>query len=140
MKQFKIKKEEDDHLECVFFNGEDEGENEINIAKPFALRKTPFADKTVFGYTYTYDLNPRTDERLATGKDDFVGFQYLFPLYNIDTVIWAIHGIVGGFDGAEELEDVDGKPIIWVDANLDGRNWQWELGPPPPPIIITDTG
>lgn len=127
MKQFKVVRLDTDVIICHTFNGVEEGEDEIKVAMPFLLRKTPFDSATRLdppraGITYVYsDFNIR----VATNEDDEDEAQILVDSYEEGDIIFAMKGIFGGtslyHDEEKEI------PVIWIDSNVDGRFWALDI-------------
>ena len=65
--QMKIVAIADDYLICYRWDGTEEDDTEIEVAKPFLLRRTPFDGASRDGISYTYTA---TDARTATNGSD----------------------------------------------------------------------
>lgn len=114
--QFIVKSVGDDHLVCRTWDGVNEGETDVMIAKPWLLRKTPFHGLTLNGKTYSYDSG--TARNVDDGNED--EDQVIIPSYTDPSgaVIYAVRGVVGGTGVV-----VESDPVVWLDLNVDGRAW-----------------
>jgi hypothetical protein len=123
LEQFRLVRIETDVLICHPFNGSEETEVEVSVAMPFLLRRTPFDGNTRDGITYTYTSD--TERTASDGSDSEK--QLIIPTYTIESaadgydgdLIYAHRSVRGGVD----LDDADGEPFSYIDANLDGRAW-----------------
>jgi len=122
VRRFLVVSVHDDYLRCT-----DEGGNEVSVAKPMMLRKTPFDGLEIDDVTYVQvDENNRT----ANGRPE-----HLFPEYMADTeYILAVQFTTGVFDPIwsqstePELElslmtDSYERRVEWQDINAAGRTW-----------------
>lgn len=110
VRQFRVKSVQDDYLICHAWNGTDEAGANINVAKPWCLRKN---GQRFSGFTYTFTgAQSRTVKRDSDGVTEN---QVIVPTYYPDDVIYAV--IPLGGTGVE----VAGQAVRWVDLNTDGR-------------------
>lgn len=114
--QMRYKSMGQDHIVCRTWDGLEEGSDDINVAKPFKLRRTPFDNETYNGIDYVYSSNT---ERVASTDDD-EETQIIHDEYVEDDIIYATQpvGGTGVLDNGEEGEDV-----LWLDTNADARCW-----------------
>lgn len=132
-----------DYLICRSWDGETEGSEDVKIAKPYLLRRTPFHDDGATGGTFsTFDTTKTRDdkgyiydatndfEREATKSDDATENQVIVPSYVVDDIIYAVRGVVGRLDANSIEVFNEGKPdeearvvpLIWLHMD-DGRAW-----------------
>lgn len=113
-KRFRLKQVEDDYLRCVAWDGEEETQPVVFVAKPYELRKTPFDGVEVGGvfYTYASSIERNASEGVASET------QVIVPAYLIDGEILAIAPVAGGTGVA-----VDDSPVVWMDLNAGARAW-----------------
>ena len=111
VQQFKVKSVAGDYITVQPWDGLLVQEANIRVAKPYLLRRTPFDGKTRDGITWTY-----TSDSARTGSDGTE--QTLSENWLEDDIIYAELNITGGTDLA-----ADGKAILWLDQNTDGRHW-----------------
>lgn len=93
-----------DHLVCRHYDGSSEGSEDILVAKPWTLRRTPWE-----GGAITY----------ASGQDRTVSgeVQQIGPRpYTAGDEIVAARGVLGGIQTAAD-------ELVWIDLNLDARCW-----------------
>jgi len=131
MKMFKVIELDTDIIKCFTWNGIEKGEDEIKVALPFLLRKTPFDDATRtdppradISYVYS-DFHIR----IATNADGDDEDQILVASYETDDIIYAIKGIFGNTSVYHD-DPSNETPVIWLDANIDGRFWALDDDPP----------
>lgn len=132
MGMFKVIELGQDIVKCFTWNGVAKGDDIIDIALPFLLRITPF-DLGINpnalprdGITYVYS---QFNIRQATNADDDTEDQIIVPSYEEDDIIFAFKGMFG--NTAAYFDDpINESPILWVDANLDGRFWAQDDDPP----------
>jgi hypothetical protein len=141
VRQFRVKIEKGDYLECVTWDGKKEGENTVLIAKPYLLRLTPFdsltnpeyetrvlTEELELKYEYYAD-NIGKRKAVDTLDDDNTEDQTIVPIYNEDKdVIFACYGVFGGVGVTEE--DNEENILQWMDMNFDGRYWARDANPP----------
>jgi hypothetical protein len=108
-----------DYLVCRIWDGQTEGSTDVNVAKPWLLRQTPFDDGTrtnglgqSIAYAYSDSMT-----RVATGPSGDMN-EVIKPSWVEDDVIIATTGITGG-TGVE----VDDVAVVWLDDNNDARCW-----------------
>ncbi len=128
--QFRIKAwDEDDWLRCRTWNGKNEGENDVYVAKAFYLRRSAWDGSSVEIEVESLDIDDevvtetRTLEYLyhsstfRTVTDDASEEnQIIIPRFLEDDTILAVP--------STELNVVkDGRALNWVDLNCDARAW-----------------
>lgn len=114
-----LKSVSDEYLVCRSWDGENEGTQDVKIAKPSKLRSS-IDEETIDGtlVTYTnYDAENQTRHASAgvapnTTEED----QVIVPRYLQDDVIYAVKA-------KTMAADEDGKDIALMDLNIDGRAW-----------------
>lgn len=107
---FRYKSMEDDHVVCRTWDGTNEGETDVKVAKPYLLRSS-VTSRDGITYTYTDAENRTADNGSATET------QVIVPSYVADDLIFAAR-VARGVDVS--VEDV---PLLWLDLNVDGRAW-----------------
>jgi hypothetical protein len=114
--QFRVFSVQEDHLVCRTWDGSTEGVDDINIAKPYLLRRTPFDGQLVNGKTYTYTSNTERNVDDGANNED----QLIIPRYTDPSqpTIYAATSLALPID-----VEVGGLKLIWVDINADGRAW-----------------
>ena len=130
-KMFKVIELDVDVILCNTWNGLEKGEDEIKVALPFLLRKTPFDAATRVeppraGISYAYS---EFHIRIATNEEDETEDQIMVALYEPDDLIYAMRGIFGN-TGVYHDPDTNEKPVFWLDTNVDGRFWALDDDPP----------
>ncbi len=117
---FRIKSVQADHYVCREWDWveEEEGAEDVMVARPHRQRRTPWDGQTVGGVEYTYSGN---SVRVAD-DGDITEDQEIVPGFIVDDsalndMILAAH--VPGGTGVI----VSGSPVMWCDLNLDGRAW-----------------
>lgn len=102
--------DEGDYLIC-----EDESENQILVAKPYELRRTPFDGETVNGISYTYTSN---SERSADDGEDQED-QFITPDYVAGGEIYATKPKKGT---GVETDDEPPAKVKYLEVDQ-GRTW-----------------
>lgn len=124
VRMFRVIRLDTDVIICNFTDGKTDQPDEVKVAMPFLLRRTPFDDPTATqtpraGITYLYsDFH----KRLATNEDSDEEDQILVDSYEEGDIIWAMGGIFGNTAVFHD-DPVNETPVIWLDMNLDGRFW-----------------
>jgi len=96
-------------LASEIFNGAVSSQ-QVVIAKPYDLRRTPFDGLTVGGYTYAYTSNTA---RTRTDADGLVAEQTIQEPYTIDSeIIWAVEAESTGLD-TTNLLDINANAKHW---------------------------
>lgn len=118
--QMRIKNTSDypDHLVCRKWDGTTEGTVDINVAKPWFLRRTPFDGQTRAGVTYTYTSHVQRTADDGSGTET----QVINPSFVLNDVIYVVRDIEGGTDVTE-----GGEPVVWL-AEYAGRAWAKQTG------------
>lgn len=126
---FSIWKVYQDHLLCRTWDGTDRGESNIEVLKPWELRKTPFHNSAFDGINYVYTSAVNAQSRVATLAEDAED-QVIVPTYvgheftaSSASIIFAIRNVIGGMD-----DDIDAfaKKADWMDMNFAARAWAKE--------------
>lgn len=106
-----------DYLWCRTWDAdtETEGDEDVFVAKPWLLRRSPFEGAVREGIEYTYTGNvSRTARRIGTSKTEK---QAIVDVYAIGDVITATSPIKGGMGVI-----VGEVPLVWL-ARTEGRAW-----------------
>lgn len=127
--QMKVKSEDGDFLICRFWDSirEIEGNDDIKVAKPYMLRRTPFdgASRVIDGTTYNFaytDDRTRTSTNAGDGAD--VETYHVDPEYLEDDIIYAERAVIGGTAVVDESSPA--VDVVWLDSNRCGREWVQE--------------
>lgn len=114
LQAMQVVSEQNDHLVCrsLGADGAIYG-SDINVAKPYLLRRTPFDGLARNSITYTYSA---ANVRLADDDTD-TETQVIVPSYVVGDTVYGVSvqpdaGVV-----------VDGAALRFIDLNLDGRAW-----------------
>jgi hypothetical protein len=131
IRMFKVVRLETDVVICNTFDGVESGEDEIKVALPYLLRKTPFdaatrTEEPRAGITYVYSDNHL---RLATNEDEDEENQIIVDSYEEGDIIFAMRGIFSN-TGLYADDPTNEIPIVWIDNNNDGRYWAQDDDPP----------
>jgi len=127
LRRFRVKSIENDYLVCRKYNStaDEESATDINVAKPYELRRTPFDGETItyinaqqISYSYT-SQRERTATEVSPGSDSET--QVMTPDYWVDCEIIAAIGIYGTTGVT-----VSGTLLQWEDLNTAGRFWAKE--------------
>lgn len=121
VQQMKVAAIGDDYITCVTFNGTETGEEEITVAKPYELRRTPFDGESYNGIEYTYsdDVTREADDGSTTET------QVIVPEYVVGDVIMAMRNITGGTGLVITMPDGTEEEIEWIEMNS-ARAWAKE--------------
>lgn len=103
---------EDDYLVC-----EDADTNEVLVAKPYELQRTPFDGQTIDGVTYTY---ASATEREAVGGTTEI--QFITPNYRAGAEIYAVR--VQGDTGVPSPGSA-GDNLTYLEIDQ-GRAWAYD--------------
>jgi len=109
---FRFKSFDTDRIICRTWDGTTEGSEDIAVALPFLLRKTPFDGETVNGITYTYISTTLRDATDGTITER----QSIVPRYFTNDIIYATsmtsHDVI-----------ISGQRLLLQELNVDGRQW-----------------
>ena len=121
VQQMKVAAISGDYITCHTFNGTETGEDEITVAKPYELRRTPFDGESYneIEYTYSDDVTREADNGSATET------QVIVPPYVVGDVIYAMRNITGGTGLAVVMPDGTEEEVEWVEMNS-ARAWTKE--------------
>lgn len=136
LKQFRVRYEYYDYIACKEWDGEVESEETTYIAKPYLLRRTPFHDKTIAGYTYTQTGYYYRKVELESDSTVYVN-QIISPRYRDEDaeydydgdIIYATKLSCGTgitVQSGQRLsgdDDLVGSAVDYIDLNLDARCW-----------------
>ena len=123
VQQLRVHTVEQDYMKCRSYNGGVVGTEDILVALPFKLRRTPFDGQTIvydrvtqsgtWSAVYHYISN-----LLRTVTIEFISeTQLILPRYRLDgDIIYAI-------DADTDVADANGNPVTLLDINADGRAW-----------------
>lgn len=107
-----------DHLVCRTWDGETLGDEDVLVAKPWSLRRTPFDDIERDGVIYEYITNVERWVKLVSNLD-VVERQTIAKRYLVGDILDAVTAIEGGTSVmAGEV------PVTWLDLNVDTRDWK----------------
>lgn len=109
-----------DYVVARAWDGTTLGAEDINLAKPYDLRRTPFDGKTIGHVTYEY-LSNTLRTALNTGQIPFrEETQVLVPRLLVGEEIVAQRGILGGtgvvVDGEELVWEMQSTPRAWTEV------------------------
>jgi len=144
-KRLEIKEIKGDFLVCTAANAlgsKGGGDLEINVAKPYNLRKSSFDGKSIEfknwkkGTTVTVeyiahassDYNSRSAEFAADAEvcSKGVHLEMLYPPYQVGDFLMATMNVSANIgDGAPWNPGVD---VIYLDENREGRHWKDDCG------------
>lgn len=123
MKMFKVLRLETDVIICNTWDGVQAGEDEIKVALPFLLRRTPFDNKGVIRRTFSYEyFSDFQRVSIDSENDDDEENQVITDSYEEDDIIFAVRGIFGGTSVYHD-DPTNEIPVVWLDTNDDGRYW-----------------
>ena len=109
LNQYKIVSAQDDYLICTKVG--DPANTQLKIAKPYLLRKNPFATSGWNGLTFNY-----TSAQARTANSGATENQVIVPAYVAGDIIFAT--IPPGGTGVTSISG-----IVLMDINCDGRAW-----------------
>jgi hypothetical protein len=114
--RFKVVSVHTDYLTCNTYDGTTTGTEDIYVAMPWDLRRTPFDGQTVNSVAYTYSSDTA---RVATsGSRKTV--QRITDPYFAGCEIWAFRATGGGTSVT-----VSSDGLTWQDMNVSGRRWDY---------------
>lgn len=116
MAMYRFKSMASNHIICRTWDGSTEGTEDVLIAKPYLLRRTPFDGETRGFVTYAYNSDIT---RTAWDDPEDIDNQVISPAYVINDIIYATRSIEGG-----TAVTVTAETIEWLDINADGRVWE----------------
>lgn len=128
--QFKLTQSADafpDHLVCRTWDGTTEGAEDVLIAKPWLLRRTPFEDQIYNDVSYQYDTATRRTARVGPETEG----QVIIPPFVVGDIIYAVRDVIGGTSVAvvgeppAEGEPAPIIPVVWLNENP-SRAWTAE--------------
>lgn len=111
--QFRLNHILRNYLIARTWDSEIEGDEDINIAMPYLLRRDPWDGSSRGGISYTYVSNGLRQARTHTTSE----MQVIVPAYRVRDVIYASRPIIGGVS----VQFPAG--LEWLDDNRDGRAW-----------------
>jgi hypothetical protein len=112
--RFKVVSVHTDYLTCHTYDGTTTGTEDIPVAMPWDLRRTPFHGLTVNGVTYTYSSDTQRSATNGTDTETHV----ITPPYFAGCEIWAFRAVGGGTSVT-----VSSDGVTWQDMNVSGRAW-----------------
>ena len=117
--RFLIDSDEGDYLVCYPFDGETVGDDPVNVAKPYLLRKTPFDGNTRNGVSYAYDISDPAKRVATKVSDSTTQTEVITPSYQVaEDEVWATKVDTGGTG----VVDGDGNDVVWLEDDQ-GRAW-----------------
>lgn len=123
VRQYRLKEVFDDYLRCRSWNGTTEGGEDVFIALPWRLRRTPFDGQTLvftsdgetYSASYVYESPTKRTKTIAGVPE----IQVILPQFQVDfDLIYAIE-VVEPLGITTE----DDATITLLDINDDGRAW-----------------
>ena len=125
IQQYKIVSIQDDYITCQTWDGTTQGTDNVLLAKPYRLRKTPWDGVTVtydfngttYSILYTYLATPgfRTAQ-VTTGGNQTTENQAIIPIYQVGDIVY-------GSNPEGGTETFVGSEITGLDINVDARAW-----------------
>jgi hypothetical protein len=112
---YHFKEMRNDYLICRSWDGSDDGDNDIKIAKPGLLRFS-LLTRTVSGIELTFSSYNLSDQTRISTKQGSPETEIIIDRYEVDDVIW-------GQSCATFVQDEDGNDVSILDLNVDGRYW-----------------
>lgn len=110
-KQYRLISVGEDSVVAIEYDDTNDVGTSVEIAKPFALRKTPFDGETVGSYEYEYETNELRKRIHSTLET--VEIQRIDPPYNVGVdLLYAITVAQTGITNVGR-----------IDLNADGRTW-----------------
>ena len=124
VRRFRVQSVENDYLVCRPYHAANEslGDTDVNVAKPYELRRTPFHAQTIAypgAQSITYTYASQREREADDGTDTET--QVMIPDYWDDDEILAVRNIAGG-TGVTVSE----VALVWEDLNTAGRMWAKE--------------
>ncbi len=125
---FRVKSDEGDYLLCRHYDAfrDQEGEEDVRVAKPPLQRRYDQTSRTIAGTTYNYTYSDNRSRTSTNSGDAGDTADYTIePEYQVDDLIWGMRNIQGG-TGATDWEGdaaADANPVLWQDVNVEGRCW-----------------
>lgn len=120
VRQFKVELVRGDYLLANRWDGVVQSGEEVQIAKPYLLRRTPFDTLTRNGITYNYNSNTKRTATNAAGETEI---QVVVPSYVVGDIIYAVNDVDGGTDTYRP----GNVQLVWLEDNRDGRSWAKEF-------------
>lgn len=102
-----------DHLVCRTWDGATQGDEDVLVAKPWLLRRTPFDGQRYGGIDYVYST---PTQRAATLGEE-TEHQIIIPRYIVGDILKADKGIEGGTGVV-----VSNTKLEW-EARYESRAW-----------------
>lgn len=129
--RFRLIEIHEDYLTCRRWDGINEGDVDVYVAKPFMLQQTPHDGVSRNGFTAgSYAATTAVTRTVTKDADQSTENQVIVPSYQVaDGAEWdgdEIYAIAANTDvtvGTAELV------VKLIDANLDGRAWAEEYTP-----------
>lgn len=107
--RLRVKSVGDDYLVCRRWDGTEEDDTDLSVAKPWLLRRSTART----GYTYSYSSN--TTRVSTKTADSTTENQTITPSWLVNDEIWAVSCQTG--------VTVSGEDLRYQDLNLDARAW-----------------
>lgn len=118
-----------DYLVCRTWDGTTLGSEDVNVAKPYHLRRGPFHGQTINGVTYTYiTAQRRTLTHTTLTPATATSEEFVTPPYAVNDQILAVEP-QGGPTGGSVTSSLSGA--TWEDINNAGRIWL-------PPYVVLE--
>ena len=105
----------EDWLRCRTWDGATEGAEDVYVARPYTMRRTPYDGQTIDGKTYSFLVQSGILVRHIVFSDSSFERQKITPPYLVNDIIYAMPAATG--------VTVLGSPVALLDINCDGRAW-----------------
>jgi hypothetical protein len=105
----------EDWLRCRSWDGTTEGTDDVYVARPYTMRRTPYDGQTIDGKTYSFLIQSGVLTRHIVFSDSSFERQKITPPYLVNDIIYATT--------TPTEVTVSGSPVALLDINCDGRAW-----------------
>ena len=130
VRQYRLKSVENDFYTCRSWNGEEEGDTDIFIARPFQHRVSDFNGRTIayssdgdsFSATFAYESPTKRTKTISGTAETQVIVPYFKNDFDLIYAVRVKESIKIG-EGFTTLTDPNDVPIRLLDLNVDGRAW-----------------
>lgn len=106
------------------WDGENQGDTDIALAKPIELQRQTLAEKVVGGIFYNYTSQPGHMQRIVKfvpgGKEQI---EVIIRPYRDREVVHAIRGWVGGTLAVDDRDPENPVAIPWLIIETAGKQW-----------------
>ncbi len=125
VQRFKIQSVVQDALICYWYDGVNVGEQDVYVAKPWALRGS-LTEQTIGALAVTFSayVEPEYQEKTASASGESDETWKVTPDYEPDQEIIGLDVSLLGGTGVEYTgSDMVTRPVFWLDLNQVGRVW-----------------